>query len=135
MEYPAQFEFSSGVRVSLVEMRQTAHYEGLLEGLPTREMNAAFLARLRSARPELHVLPPLETAIEWSGPRAYPFGTPATLPPVLCEARFRASDDGLHVREASVAWFQSTWAFPVEPAALGSLQALDWRTVSVRREL
>ena len=136
MEYRARIEFASGEGVQLIELRQLAHYEGLLEGLPTREMNARYLDGLRRTRPEVRLIPPLETPIEWSEARAYPFGTPSALPPVLCEARFRGRDDDpLYVREASVAWFQSTWAFPIDEAILTALRALDWLSISSRHEI
>ena len=129
-----EIEFATRVRVRLVELRQTVTYEGLLEGLPTTEMNARHIEALRLERPGVYVIPPIETAIEWSEKRPYPFGRPASLPGIQCLARLRSSD-GLFFREGAFAWFQGTWGLPIDDAALEAFRHLDWAAHSERHEV
>ncbi|MEM7607583.1 MAG: hypothetical protein AAF411_19690 [Myxococcota bacterium] len=130
-----EIEFANGERVRLVELRQTETYEGLLEGLPTEEMNARRISALRNKHPNLYVLPAKQTPIEWHHERAYPFGTPASLPPVQCVGRMYALEEGIYFRTATFAWFQSAWALPIEPPVLMAFREIEWSEVTVREEL
>ena len=133
MKYRHPIKLANGVTVQLTALHQDAHYEGLLEGLPTREMNAETLDALK--RSGAHVVWAPETLIAWAEARPYPFCVPAQLPPVMCIASVRTSDGPLHVRLARLAWFQSDWAFPIDPDALNALGSVDWGTVSEREEI
>jgi hypothetical protein len=127
-------EFASGVRVRLVELHQTETYEGLLEGLPTTEMNAETIKALREERPGVYVIPPIETPIEWNEKRPYPFGRPASLPGIRCLVRLR-SWDGDFFREGAFAWFQGTWGLPIDDAALEAFRRLHWAAHSAKHEV
>lgn len=50
MQYRVEIELRGGVRARLVQLEQSGFYEGLLEGVPTREMNARSIAALVRAR-------------------------------------------------------------------------------------
>jgi hypothetical protein len=144
-----RIELSSGREVSVVELRQSLFYEGLIEGLPTREHNAAWLRALladiakehRGARPL--VVPPVERPLEWASPeevrlgRRYPFGTPAAWPPVVCQMRLksRQAGDPLHYSELIVVWFQMEFAFPIEPSQLEAIRSADWESVAQVHEV
>ncbi len=119
-----------GPTIRLVELRQYRVYEGLLEGLPTREMNDRLIeARLSCEREhsQLNVvlLEPSQTPIPWDRP--YPFGEPATLPATCCVARFRAAGERPDRYSSLVlVWFQDEFALPVDPTILERIRALDW---------
>lgn len=130
-----QIEFLHQVSVDVIGLAQSESYEGLLAGLPTKEMNARRIEQLRAENPGVHLLPPVETPIEWTRPRPYPFGTPASLPLVLCVSRLRTVEDGIYERTATFAWFQDTWAFPIETSALTVFRTLDWSEHTTRQEL
>ena len=111
-------------------------YESLLEGIPTREMNKEIIAkalaeeRKKTWTGEPYLIPPRETPIEY--PRGeYPFGEPAALPGTLCVAFFdcleRAKEANCDASCLSVIWFQDEVAFPIEPAVLEHIQAIDWK--------
>ena len=130
-----EIEFAHGVLVQLAELHQKRTYEGLLEGLPTKEMNSQQIQALRNEHRSLHLIQPTERPIEWEGPTPYPFGTPSSLPPIQCVARLQAREDPVSIREGIFAWFQGTWAPPIEEATLGEFGRLDWVKHSQRQEL
>jgi hypothetical protein len=135
-----ELKLTTGRSVSLQFLKQFRVYEGLLEGLPTRQMNQRFLESLRKEARELlpsvepYLVPAIETPIDWGEDRKYPFGDPARLPRVACIARFSGSgearDDGFYSSQLVVVWLQEEFAFPIDPGVLEHLQALDWERLA-----
>ena len=125
-----ELTLSSGRTIHLTSLRQEAVYYGLLEGLPTREMNAESIEELRSQARERtgfepYLIEPTQKPIQVSGP--YPFGEPAALPAISCVAEFVSSGkDPDYSSHLTVIWFQEDYAFPIEPQIEASLVALDW---------
>lgn len=125
-----------GVDVTLCSLSQELVYLGLLEGLPTREMNAEHLDELRERHPDAHLVTPEETPIET--PSRYSFGTPASLPDVQCIARFAGpgrTDRYLYRTELTVIWFQPSWALPISDAVAATLAGLDWMALASEHEI
>ena len=130
----------SGREITLQGLEQRRVYEGMLEGLPTREKNQRILeslreqARRRLPSVEPYLVPPRETPIKWHRPEKYPFGDPARLPSVACIAHFRSSsparDRNLDYSELVVVWLQEEFAFPIDPHVLEHLLALDWERLA-----
>jgi uncharacterized protein (TIGR02996 family) len=130
---PEVFTLRSGRSIRLRELRQWDVYEGLLEGLPTTEMNSrtieGVLTGLRQEHGcEPYLIRPEERPLKHLEP--YPFGTPAALPGIVCVGRF---DSYQPVRDASrdgsmlpVAWFQDEFAFPIDPVVREQIRAIDW---------
>ena len=120
-----------GRTVHIQEIRQRRTYEGLIEGLPTREGNAKLLQRLVSAdygySVPSHLIQPIESAIDIPD---YPFGTPSALPLVMCVARLRSLEPVRgHKGDLSalaVIWFQQDFSFPATPELLPSLLSVNW---------
>src|SRR5437762_36524 len=86
-------QLDGGRDLFLVALNQSRTYEGLLEGLPTKEKNAGIIKRAAKTAQELwrgapYLITPTETAITLD--HDYPFGTPASIPVVVCFARFRS---------------------------------------------
>src|SRR4051812_34654408 len=86
----------SGREVRVLTLRQEAVYSGLIEGLPTKQMNQRIIERLltEERRPEWepYLIVPEETPIAYSGDRPYPFGDPAALPEISCVAHLNSLD-------------------------------------------
>jgi hypothetical protein len=134
-ETTPEIEFAGGVRVRLVELHQVETYDGLLEGVPRTRTNARHVDAIREAHPGICVLPPVETPLPSSPTsRVHPFGLPARLPSVQCVARFEANEVGSAYREGRFAWFQPTWALPIDAAVLEAFRHLDWTSCSTRHE-
>jgi hypothetical protein len=117
---------TNGRSIELLRLEQRFTYEGLLEGVPTREMNARTCESLRQQG--YLVLSAVEQPIQMN--RRYRFGTPARLPTILCTAVFRSegfTNPILWQSDCQVAWFQARWVMPIDDAALDALRALDWR--------
>jgi uncharacterized protein (TIGR02996 family) len=126
----------SGRAVSLRALRQFQVYEGLLEGLPTTQLNQQIIEQLvaqereRPAGGEPYLIRPVETPIEYPRDRPYPFGQPVALPPVACVGRFhsfepaRAPGHGYSV--LVVIWFQAEFALPIDPHVWEQLLLIDW---------
>ena len=131
-----EFKLLSGRVITLKELRQTATYEGLLEGLPTVEKNKGLIQRLlndRSLKPyevDPVLLPAVERPIELPPEHSYPFGTPSALPAVTVFARFTSHKSTVSgTGDASglvVVWFQEQFAFPPAEDIASQLQNLDW---------
>ena len=130
-----RFTLAAGRVITLEHLEQFEFYAGVLEGLPTREMNAAQLERLLAnhavdgVRP--HLIAPVERLIPLD--RRHP-GTPAEFPEVVCIARFQsaqpARDTELDASELKVVWFQQQYAFPIAPGVMSALLALDWSALA-----
>ena len=130
---------ASGRTIRLHSLRQWAVYGGLIEGIPTREGNAETIegllceARDRDGH-EPFLIEPLQTPIAYEG--RYPFGEPAALPAIGCEADFVSSaNDALFYTQLTVIWFQNDYAFPLSPEAEAALLALDWDRLAAQCEV
>lgn len=54
------------------------------------------------------------------------FGTPARIPGVVCRAELTSFQPARDYSSLTVVWFQSDFAFPIAPAVLQRLHAIDW---------
>ncbi len=136
----------SGREVRLMELRQSWTYEGMLEGLPTGRMNQRHLDSLlteRQGKPypqgPVHMIVPTERPIQYCADTPYPFGTPAELPRVTCIGRFKswavAREEYCYYSGLVVIWFQDEFAFPIDPAVMEKLRAIDWERLAVDVEI
>jgi hypothetical protein len=133
----SRFTLSGGRIVGLQSLKQWAVYAGLLEGLPTRQMNDAELkhvvdeAERQDGHPPLLIIP-VQEAISYEG--RYPFGEPAKLPPVGCIARLHshepARDPSKDCSDLTVIWFQHDWAFPLDSNVEQAILAMNWNTLA-----
>jgi uncharacterized protein (TIGR02996 family) len=129
-----EFELRSGRAVGLLEIRQFGVYAGLLEGLPTREMNRRHINRLvgEETRGENrpYVIEPPARPIQYENTRPYPFGIPEEIPAVACVGSFTSSggarDKGRDGSALTIIWFQHAFAFPVDPGVREQIRAIDW---------
>ena len=131
-----KFELASGRIIDLLALDQHYTYEGLLAGIPTREMNQDMMDRLIAGyvRPAEYGVPlllePMQQQLEVSPHRPHR-GTATRLPLVTCIARFDSdgqlgTDDIWSVLR--VIWFQDEFAFPIEERVLQQIRAIDWET-------
>ncbi|MBN8603010.1 MAG: hypothetical protein J0M26_18380 [Planctomycetes bacterium] len=123
--------------IHLRSLEQWGTYSGLLEGIPTREMNHRHIKRTMDAAREKYrfepfLIPPVETLID--GFPGYRFGTPAQIPSITCVATFDcfsiARDESMDASTLPVVWFQSDLAFPIADNILASLRLLKWEEVA-----
>jgi hypothetical protein len=136
-----QFQLKSGREIQLITIYQWSTYSGLLEGLPTQEMNQRIIkgavAKSRewwSMKP--YLVAPTETLINLVND--YPFGTPARLPGITCLGRFECKDP-VHDRdmaysELAVVWFQPEFAFPIEELIETELHRMEWDAHAIDRD-
>ena len=140
-ERAASFTLDCGFGISLHELKQKLVYEGLLEGLPTRERNQGYVRRtIQTVRQEsghvpVTLLDPVAKPIVTKHP--YPFGEPESVPGVLCVGRFRsnqctaASDyPDEEYSELVVIWFQDEFGLPISVDVQEQLQRMDWDTLA-----
>lgn len=131
----------SGIEIILCEFEQSLTYEGLIEGLPTQEMNTKHIRNVikwhSTSSQNPHLIEPVESIID-IGER-YPFGTPAKIPRVTCVARFQSrytkQEPILYRSTAKVIWFQEEFALPIEKAVLVQIRSIDWAVISTDYEL
>lgn len=130
---PNWLKLRSGRLILLRELRQWDVYEGLMAGTPTSEMNRESVTRIvgeerlrRNQEP--YLIPPNERPVKreddpWNEPRGL-------LPTIVCIGRFDsfqpARDENRHASELVVIWFQSEFAFPIDPGAHEQIRAIDW---------
>lgn len=125
-----------GWSVSLRSLRQFLVYGGLLEGLPTREMNERIINRLvaeERGRPfasEPLLLQPEQRPVEYHRERPYPFGEPAAIPGVGCVGEFRSYQTVRDHHECYsslvVIWFQDGFTPPIAPEVWPQFRAINW---------
>lgn len=130
-------QLHTGREISLRRLTQWGTYEGLLEGLPTRENNLQLLdhllaaERLRAEHPPCLIQPP-QTAIATPRGEAYPFGTPARLPSIVCVGEFESSttarDPEADYSALTIIWFQDDFALPIDKRVAVRIEAIDWET-------
>jgi uncharacterized protein (TIGR02996 family) len=123
-----------GRDASVDSIHQWFTYGGLLEGLPTDQMNRrtidGLLREERGRGGEPYLVQAPVRPIPQRDDRPYPFGNPEALPAVTCVARLSSSparDQTMDASELTVIWFQEDFAFPIDPAVLAHLRDLDWR--------
>lgn len=121
--------------ISLTDLRLSSTYGGLLEGVPTREVNDRMISsRLNAARRAypsfpVHLIEPERTLTGGEGLRGEPV---ERLPPVACTGVFDsteidpAHDDGWWYSLLTVVWFQSTNEVPGRDYAPPGLLDLNW---------
>ena len=128
-----EFQLTNGRSISLVAIDQWGTYSGLLEGVPTTEMNERHIRyTMDEARKrrnfEPYLIRPVETPINLD--RKYPFGTPASIPAITCIAQFNcfdsARDKSKDASTLPVVWFQSDFAFPIDDAIVEHIRSLNW---------
>lgn len=129
----SEFKLDDGRSICLMAIYQWGTYSGLLEGTPTKEMNARHIRyamdQARKRRDfEPYLIPPIETPIEMD--RKYPFGTPASIPGITCIAQFDcfdpAKDKSMDASALPIVWFQTDFAFPIEDVILEHIRSLNW---------
>jgi hypothetical protein len=123
---PFTLKFSRGVEASVYRFEQRLTSAGLIEGYPTRERNDRKLQDLLSV-PHTHLVPPTQTPIPYEG--RYPFGTPASLPPVESIAYLSGkgwSNPVDYRTHGRVVWFQDEWGTDLDPGLLDHLTQVDW---------
>ena len=132
-----KFQLNQGRTIYLTAINQWGTYGGLLEGVPTKEMNQRTIEYTKGEAKRLwdgdpYVIEPTETPIELD--RDYPFGTPASIPSITCLALFRCldsvRDETMHYSQLPVIWFQPEYAFPIDQCIMESILAIDWRKLA-----
>jgi len=131
-----ELKLISGRLLVLRELREFGTYEGVLEGLPTKEKNRKLLAWLRQeyvyARYAVSplLLMPVEREIAMPEGEIYPFGTPAALPSITCIGRFESRSPTIAGEgDASglvVIWFQEHFQYPPPSEIVECLESIEW---------
>ena len=136
MPHDTDFTITSGREIRLLALDQYYTYEGLLLGVPTREMNQDIMDQLIAeyVRPDEYGVPlllePEQKPLDVPEHR-HVDGMPATLPSMTCIARFNSdgqlgTDDIWSVLR--VIWFQEEFAFPIDDQAVRQIAEIDWET-------
>jgi hypothetical protein len=139
-----QIDLQTRRTIYMHSLQQSQIYAGLLEGLPTRQMNRRIIdnalaeERKKTWAGEPYLVPPPEVPIEYPHGK-YPFGEPASLPPVLCVAYFvslaAAMNENCDASCPNLIWFQGDFAFPIDPAVLNHIRSLDWERFAMDFEM
>lgn len=130
------------VRIECIHQWPT--YRGLLEGLPTTQMNARILSHSKQYARKycdieaFHLLEPVQTAIKYEGIRrwipGYPLGNPSALPPITCLAALRSlepvRDKTKDAARLAVTWFQNEYAFPIDAAVLEQMKGIPFDRIA-----
>ena len=122
---------SGGRSIRLRELDQWLVYEGLGDGVPTRELNTKLVASIVEASSPpgggVVLIPPADANPGGRGDSAS--AIPRLLPRTVVRARFEAevpvSGEGDY-SELTLVWFQEPWALPVDPGIEQRIRLLDW---------
>ena len=118
----------SGLLLQIDRLDQGLVYSGMLEGVPTVEQNKRIVEAMRQKAlaqdsTEPFVIEPEMRTISLSRP--YPFGEPASIPPVGCTARLSTRVDGTKLGLLTAIWFQDEYALPIVPTIVEQLDK-EW---------
>ena len=128
-----RIDLTCGTTIGLLALDQWLTYGGLLEGLPTSEMNERLIRNaVQDARDRwassVHLIEPQETRIDTS--RSYPFGIPASIPVITCVSHWSgpgcSRGDEYGQTELTLVWYQPEFALPIDEEILSEITALDW---------
>jgi len=135
-----KLQLNSGRILYLGELRQWNVYEGLLEGLPTKEWNRKIVDRIvaenHGSYGEPLLIEPIETPVDYIEGKRYPFGEPAALPHVACVARLSsaaARDKDKDYSLLRVVWFQNDFG-AIDSDVLQQLRTIDWEKLASDHE-
>jgi hypothetical protein len=137
-DYPGIITLATGREIQIVQFEQELVYAGLLEGLPTREMNAKTIEHLleqcrAGTEVPVFLIAPVQTPIPYDG--EYVFGEPARLPSVACVARCQSHvSDPLLISSLTIVWFQAQYAFPIDPDVLAQIGKIPWDSAALIEE-
>ncbi|XZF14841.1 hypothetical protein ACTHGU_01785 [Chitinophagaceae bacterium MMS25-I14] len=121
-------------RANIKRIKQRLTYDGLLAGLPTKELNQIILTKVQEEAKkfcmlnEVFLIEPEEPLIEYEG--FYRPGVPARLPRVICIAELRYhSDAEIGVAALGLIWFQDDFAFPIDADVLEKIKAVPFSKI------
>jgi hypothetical protein len=131
---PVKIQQVSGRTLSMGRLSQWRTYEGLLAGIPDKEMNRRYIADLvdeaRSlavAGCDVFLIEPIAKVRELQ--RRGEKVVEEKLPAIACAARFDSGEltaSGEPYSSLVVAWFQEAFGLPTDPGILGQIAAIDW---------
>lgn len=133
MNKDIDYKLHEGRSIHLVAIDQWGTYEGLLEGVPTSEMNKRIISDAIAKTKERYkvspyLIKPIETPIQMDV--KYPFGNPASIPAITCIGNFNcrivARDKKMDASMMPVVWFQQDFAFPVDNKILSEIELIPW---------
>ena len=128
------------LNVTITRIMQWRTYDGLLEGLPTIEMNNRHLTVAKEEakkfcwQDEIYLIEPEQTPISYDEGKygKYPFGKPASLPQVTCIAKIKClsttfKDKTKDYSSLGIIWFQENYAFPIDKNVLEKIKEIPFR--------
>ena len=136
-----QIIVDGNLEVTITKLIQYRTYDGLLEGLPTVEMNNRHLAVTKEdakkfcRQEEIHLIEPVQMPVPYDEGRLgkYPFGKPASLPRMTCIAKIRHfltfRDKTKDYSSLGIVWFQEDYAFPIDKEVLKKIQEIPFKKI------
>jgi hypothetical protein len=132
-----------GSSITLKSLTQEMTYIGLLEGVPSSEMNDRIIqstidrVRKSPGLPERapFVIPPTRRDFfrkqgDMARALQFPGRTVEWLPVITCIGMFEsilpAKNRNMHASGLTIVWFQDEYAMPISEIALGSIKSIDW---------
>ena len=121
-------------QVNIKSIQQRLTYEGLLEGLPTKQMNERILIESKENAQKfcqlnkVYLIEPEQKPIQYNG--RYPFGEPAQLPSVICIVELHCysvfKDETKDYSALGLIWFQDNFMFPIDSNILEKIKEIPF---------
>ncbi len=131
------------VSIQLITLNQSKVYAGLIEGIPTEEMNQRIIeGAVRDVNKGFEAVQPY-LIIPKQEPldigREYPLGKPAMLPNIQCTAFFRCVFPTPYgtphdYSYMTIIWFQKEYAMPIDYEVMAKIRAIDWLNLATNAE-
>jgi hypothetical protein len=134
-----ELSLSDGRVIALQALEQRLVYEGLLEGVPRRDINAGYIAqavaRAGAHGAAVHLIEPVARALG-SGRDEDGFGPMEALPSVVSAGRWRSRQPtsrgiGQDASTLVIVWFQDSFGAPQGAALLEALRGIPWDALAV----
>lgn len=142
MPSKSEIRLHDGRTIALTSLLQSRTYEGLIEGLPTVEMNQRIIdSVIHQAKTQWHDVPlliePVGEPIKTSRP--YPFGHTVSIPSIQCISRwtssFESQGDLDGFSSLTVVFFQDSFAMPIAPEIISRIVECDWDRLATFHEI
>ena len=136
----------SGRSIALEEIHQHLTYAGLLEGLPTKNINQSIISEMNtiaqnkiwvSTKP--YIVKPNQSPVELSEERQLYYQnkssefTPLALPKIACIGQFISApvNDNFMFSSLTIVWFQEKWMGSIDKITLKEIESINWNKYAV----
>ena len=135
-----EIKLNSGRIIYLCSLDQYRTYGGLIEGLPTKEINEEIIMRAVAEAKKHYDIEPylIQPTQQLYKPERYEDrrgdDIPMTIPNIICvgvfESKKPARDFAHDISMITIVWFQNAFAFPIDEIVMSRIKMINWEVIA-----